>query len=362
MPTPNVIPKIIVADPPANRFIDQLLAVLNPILRNVAGDLLGPVAAPTVVRWRGLPLDTSMATPAVDQVPKWNGRAWVPGTAGTAGAVTAVNATAPVTSSGGTTPTIGIAGTPAGGVAYANGSTLAYTAAGTAGRPLISGGALAPSFAALALDAAGNVSGALPAGFGGTGNATYAVGDLLVASGATALSRLAIGAAGTFLGSDGTTATWQALPPSGVTSVSATAPLASSGGTTPTISVTPGAAGTFLYSDGASATWALATPSTAGAGVGGYRATAVTPAVVALTDYVVDITGTGSFVVNLPIAGAGAGQAGAGRIFVIKNSGGATITVMPAAAQTIDTAATFVVQTQFASFTFVSTGSGWVLV
>lgn len=314
MPVPNVVPKVILADGAANRFVDQLLAVLNPILRNVAGDLSGPVAAPSVVAWRGLPLDESMATPAVDQVPKWNGRAWVPGTAGTAGAVTSVAGAAPITSSGGATPTIGISGTPAGGVAYATGTTLGYSSAGTAGLALLSGGAGAPSFGALALDTVGTVSGQLPVGFGGTGIASYAIGDLLVASGTTALSKLAIGAAGTFLGSTGSTAVWS----------------------------TP-------------------TASTTGAGVGAYRATSSTPVAVALTDYVVDVTGTGAFVANLPTAGSGAGQAPAGRVFILKNSGGATITVTPASGQTIDSAATFVVQTAFASFTFISTGSGWAL-
>lgn len=314
MPVPNVVPKVIVADAAANRWIDQLLAVLNPVLRNIGGDLSGPLAAPAVVAWRGLPLAESMASPSIDDVPKWNGSAWIPGTAGTPGAVTAVNATAPITSSGGTTPTIAISGTPAGGVAYATGTTLAYSTAGTAGLPLLSGGALAPSFGALAIGTAGVVSGTLPVGNGGTGVASYAIGDLLYASGAGALSRLAIGAAGTVLGSDGSLPSW----------------------------ITP-------------------TASTTGAGIGGYRTTSSTPASFSLTDYVVDVTGTGAFVVNLPTAGAGAGQAPNGRVFVIKNTGGATITVTPAGAQLIDTAATFVVQTQFASFTFISTGSGWAI-
>lgn len=394
MPVPNVVPKVILADGAANRFVDQLLAVLNPILRNVAGDLSGPVAAPSVVAWRGQPLAEAMATPSVGEVPKWNGTAWAPGTAGTSGAVTSVAGAFPLVSSGGTTPTISISGSPAGGVAYATGATLAYSTAGAAGLPLLSGGAGAPSFGALALGTAGAVSGQLPADFGGTGLGTYVVGDLLVASGTTTLSRLAIGGAGTFLGSNGTTASWQSLPAS-VTSVAASSPLSSSGGTTPTISLsgivdvanggtgigatyaagdllfalsssalsrlTIGAAGTFLGSSGTAPVWSVPTASTTGAGIGAYRATSSTPATVALNDYVVDVTGTGAFVVNLPTAGSGAGQAPAGRVFVIKNSGGATITVTPAATQTIDSAATFVVQTAFASFTFISTGSGWAL-
>ena len=253
MPTPHVVAKVLLADPAANRWVDQLLAVLNPILRNVAGDLRGPVAAPEVRGWFGLPLGEGMATPAVDQVPKWNGTAWVPGTAGTPGAVTAVTATAPVTSSGGATPNIAITGTPAGGGAYANGTTLAFTAAGLSGQVYTSQGAGAP--------------------------------------------------------------VWQ----------------------TPTASFT-------------------------GASVGAYRTTTTTPDTFALTDYVVDVTTTGAFTLNLPTAGAGAGQAAVGRVFIVKNSGGATVTVTAAGGQLIDTAGTFVVMTQYASFTFVSTGSGWVLV
>ena len=265
MPAPHVIPKIILEDAAANRFVDQLLAVLNPLLRNVAGDLSGPVAAPSVVAWRGLPLSSSMATPAVDEVPKWNGSEWVPGTAGTAGAVTSVGATAPLASSGGATPTISLTGT------------------------------VAP-------------------GNGGTGLATYAAGDLLFAAGVSTLSRLAIGTAGQ-----------------------------------------------VLFSNGSAPVWGTPAADTTGAGVGAYRATSSTPATFALSDYVLDVTGTGAFVVNLPTAGSGVGQAPTGRVFVIKNTGGATITVTPSGGQTIDTASTFIVQTQFASFSFVSKGNGWAV-
>lgn len=313
MPVPNVVPKVILADGAANRFIDQLLAVLNPVLRNVAGDLSGPVAAPAVVAWRGLPLDESMATPAVDQVPKWNGSAWIPGTAGTSGAVTSVSAVSPIVSSGGTTPSISITAGAAGTFLGSDGVTASWQALPTsvssvsASSPLASSGGTTPTI---------SLSGVVDVSNGGTGiGATYATGDLLVALSSSALSRLAIGAAGTVLSSTGTTATWS-----------------------------------------------VPTASSTGAGVGAYRATSSSPAAIALTDYVLDVTATsGAFVVTLPTAGIGVGQAPAGRVFVVKNSGGATVTVTPAGAQTIDSAATFVVQTKFASFTFISTGSGWAL-
>lgn len=343
MPTPNVVPKIIVADAAANRWIDQLLAVLNPILRNVAGDLTGPVAAPTVAGWLGRPLDPAMASPAIGDVPKWNGSAWAPGVSG---AVSSVGALAPLSSSGGLTPIISLTGT----VAAAN---------------------------------------------GGTGQSSYSIGDLLVASGATALSRLAIGAAATVLTSDGTTASWQALPATGVTSVGALAPLASSGGTTPTISLTGiipianggtnssstptagavpygtgtafgwtavGTTGYVLTSAGSGIpTWQPPTASFTGAGVGAYRATTSTPDTISLSDYVVDVTTTGSFTVNLPTAGSGIGQAPSGRVFIVKNSGGATVTVATGGSQLIDSAASFTIVTRYASFTFISTGTGWAL-
>ena len=396
MPAPQAVAKVLLADPAANRFVDQLLAVLNPILRNVAGDLRGPVAAATVVGWRGLPLAESMATPAVGQVPKWNGAAWEPGTAGSSGAVTSVGAAAPLTSSGGTTPSIGISGSPAGGVAYATGSTLAYTTAGTAGLPLLSGGAGAPSFGALNLATAGTVAGLLPIAYGGTNSSSSPTAGAVAYGTGSAFAWSLAGSAGEILFSGGGSAPyWGPLPASGVSSVTASSPLSSSGGTTPNVSLTGtvdaahggtglssyvagdlltataattlarlplGASGTFLSSDGTSPAWAVPTASTTGAGVGGYRSTVTTPETVALTDYVLDVTTSGAFTVNLPTAGSSAGQAANGRVFVIKNSGGAVVTVAPAGAQLIDGASSFTIVTQYAAFLFISTGSGWALI
>ena len=266
MPVPNVIPKVLLADAATNRFADQLLAVLNPILRNVGGDLNGPVAAPKVVGFYGLPLGAGMATPAVNDVPKWDGSKWIPGVAGTAGAVTAVTASGPLASSGGTTPNISLTGI----VPVANGGTNA----------------------------------------------------------------LAIGVAGTVPYSNGSSYQFTAL----------------------------GTSGYVLTSAGASApTWQPPTAAFTGAGIGAYRATTTTPDTIAITDYVVDVTASSAFTLNLPTAGSGAGQAPSGRVFVVKNSGGATITVTPAGAQLIDGASSFTVITQYASFTFISTGSGWAL-
>lgn len=316
MPAPHSLAKVVMVDPAANRWADQLLAVLNPILRNVNGDLRGPVSAPEVVGWLGLPLSATMATPSIGQVPKWNGIEWEPGSAGSTGTVTAVTATAPLASSGGTTPDISITGSPAGGVAYATGLTLAYCAAATAGIPLVSGGTGAPSFAAIDLAQAGTVTGILPIARGGTNtNATPTAGAVPYGTG-SAYAFSSVGAVGQF---------------------------ATSGGT-------------------GALTWTTPSAATTGAGLGAYRATTTTPDTVALTDYTLDVTTTGSFTVNLPTAGSGAGQAANGRVFVVKNSGGAMVTVAPQGSQTIDGASSFMIVTQYAAFSFLSTGSNWVLV
>ena len=65
------------------------------------------------------------------------------------------------------------------------------------------------------------VTGTLPAANGGTGQSTYAVGDLVYATGATALSKLGIGTNGQVLTSTGTAPQWTSLSSIGVTTFSA---------------------------------------------------------------------------------------------------------------------------------------------
>jgi len=130
-----------------------------------------------------------------------------------------VSGTLPV-ANGGTGLT---AGTSGGVLGYTAAGTLASSAALTANALVLGGGAGAtpttpvglgttttllhgnaagaPSFAAVSLTA--DVSGTLPATNGGTGFASYAVGDILYASTTTALSKLADVAAGSFLRSGG---------------------------------------------------------------------------------------------------------------------------------------------------------------
>jgi len=82
---------------------------------------------------------------------------------------------------------------------------------------------------------------------GGTGQSTAAAGfnalspitstgDLIIGNGTNSATRLAIGTSGYVLTSNGTTATWSAST-GGVTSVTGTAPVVSSGGSTPAISL-----------------------------------------------------------------------------------------------------------------------------
>jgi hypothetical protein len=109
--------------------------------------------------------------------------------AGSNSDITALNAlTTPITVLQGGT---GTGAYNVGDILYASGSaTLAKLASVTAGNAIISAGAgAAPAWGKIGLGS--HVSGTLPAANGGTGQATYTVGDILYASGATTLSRLA---------------------------------------------------------------------------------------------------------------------------------------------------------------------------
>ncbi len=72
----------------------------------LAGDVSGSQNATTVARLRGVNISTS--APATGQVLKFDGANWGPGADAGAGAVTAVTASAPLTSSGGATPNISL--------------------------------------------------------------------------------------------------------------------------------------------------------------------------------------------------------------------------------------------------------------
>jgi len=131
MPTIKQLTKILSVDSALNRVQDQLASALNPILRNVQGDLTGPLEAPTVRALQGTPV--SDTAPASGQYLAYNGTAWAPAAGG--GGVTAVTASSPLASSGGTTPNISLTGV----VGAANGGT-GLTTSGTAGWVLTADG------------------------------------------------------------------------------------------------------------------------------------------------------------------------------------------------------------------------------
>jgi hypothetical protein len=122
----------------------------------------------------------------------------------------------------------------------------------------------------------------LPIANGGTGQTTAAAafnalspitstGDLIIGNGTNSATRLPISAtAGYVLTSNGSTATWAAST-GGVTSVGATAPVASSGGATPTISLNTAYGDTLNPYASKTANFVLAAPNGT-AGVPTFRA------------------------------------------------------------------------------------------
>ena len=96
MPTIKQLSRIFSDDNSLNRLQDQLAAALNPILRNVQGDLTGPLESPSVVGLQGR--EVSAVPPTTGQALVWNGAQWAPGTAGGTPFITSVLAPLTVTS------------------------------------------------------------------------------------------------------------------------------------------------------------------------------------------------------------------------------------------------------------------------
>lgn len=168
----------------------------------------------------------------------WNGSDFVQ--VGNSGTVTAVSvATAnglAGTSSGGTTPALTLSTTVT-GVLKGNGTAISAAAAGT--DYVAPGGALGtPSSGTLTncsgLSLTTGVSGTLPITSGGTGQTTASAafnalspvtttGDLIIGNGSNSSTRLPIGTNGYLLQSNGTTASWQPAPATGISQAKVTA-------------------------------------------------------------------------------------------------------------------------------------------
>lgn len=116
------------------------------------------------------------------------------------------------------------------GTGTVNGLTLTGTV--TSSGNLTLGGTLSN------VNLASQVTGTLPSANGGTAQSTYTTGDLLYASGTNTLAKRGIGSTGQVLTVTGGVPTWATPASGGVTSVTASSPLASSGGSTPNISFT----------------------------------------------------------------------------------------------------------------------------
>lgn len=147
----------------------------------------------------------------------------------------------------------------AGTIVVANSGVLSYSA-GTTG--------LTPSTATT-----GNVvlGGTLIAANGGTGFASYAVGDLVYADTTTTFAKLSIGTTGQVLSVTAGVPTWTTPASGTVTSVTATAPVVSSGGAAPVISLAASYGDTQNPYASKTANYFLAAPN-GSAGVPTFRA------------------------------------------------------------------------------------------
>ena len=207
----------------------------------------------------------------------------------------------------------------AGGVGYGTGTAHAYSAAGTSGQALISAGASAPAFGALAIGTANtNVSGALTVTNGGTGVATltgYVYGNgtsAMTASTTIPTSALSGNFVSTFSG--GTTGLTPSTATAGAITLAGTLAIAN-GGTGSTTAAT--VAGTGISVSGTfpnqTVTNSGVTSAVAGTGISVSGATGA-------------VTFTNSGVTSI-VAGTGISVSGAtGAVTVSSTVSGATIT------------------------------------
>ncbi len=186
------------------RFTTSLTAPSHLLTGSTSGTLT--MAVPATVTSYSLKWPSAVASSA-GQALTSDGSGNLSWTTLSSGSVTSVGASAPLASSGGTTPTISLTGT-------------------------------------------------IPVANGGTGTTSLTSNGILLGGGTGSITATATGTSGQVLTSNGTSApTFQALP-SSVSSVGASAPLASSGGTTPTISLT----GTIPVANGGTGSGTALTP------------------------------------------------------------------------------------------------------
>jgi hypothetical protein len=253
----------------------------------LAGDVTGLPGATTVARIRGVSVATQ--APVANQMMRYNGTAWTPGAVALGTDVSG---------------TLGVASGGTGGSTAAAARTGLGAAASGANSDVTSLAGLTTP---------------LSAAQGGSGQGTYAVGDMLYASAATTLSRLADTATGNALisGGAGVAPGWGKV---GLTThVTGTLPLANggTGGTTgPTARTALGAAASGANSDITSLS-GLTTPITLAQGGtgGGTAAAARTSLGAAASGANSDITSLGGLTTPISVAqgGTGGGTAAAAR-------------------------------------------------
>lgn len=192
-------------------------------------------------------------------------------------------------------------------------STVTFTlpsADGTSGQSLLTNGSGVLSFGTLGIGAGGTGQTTASAAFNALSPITT-TGDLIIGNGTNSATRLAIGANGYVLTSNGTTASWAAVT-TGVTSFSAgTTGFTPSTGTTGAITL----AGTLNVANGG--TGLSTTPSNGqidiGNGTGFTRATLTQGSGITITN------GAGSITIS---ASGGGSSASAGNLYLANNFGG----------------------------------------
>ena len=231
-------------------------------------------------------------------------------------------------------------------------------------------GTIAGSAPVAVTNGAGTISigltGAVSAANGGTGQTSYAVGDLLYASAATTVSKLADVATGNALISGGV-----GVAPSygkiGLTThVSGTLAVGNGGtgitttpanGQIPIGNGTTYAAATLTAGTGIAVTNGAGSITVAASNAAGVQpiTTIAVNTTLGTTNYTVLCnSNTGAITVTLPAAATNSG-----RVYVIKRTGTNTVTIDPNGAETIDGAATYTLGALYASAMIQCDGTAW---